>query len=110
MLHKKLTHLNLRKKARREADHRKGKAGDPGARGLLDQPQDTPSLDHLWQIRWGDGRVRGPRGFTGVNERLNMKFLEGKKIERPDLVIKGGIGLQLEPNACYVCPSPEIYA
>jgi len=45
--------------------------------------------------------IRGPRGFTGVNERLHMKFLEGKEIERPDLVMKEGMGLQFEPNACY---------
>lgn len=45
--------------------------------------------------------MRGPRGFTGVNERFkNMKMPEWK-VERPDLVIKEGMVFQLEPNACY---------
>jgi Xaa-Pro aminopeptidase len=45
--------------------------------------------------------IRGPRGFTGVNERFGKVRLPEHKIERPDLVMKEGMVLQFEPNACY---------
>ncbi len=45
--------------------------------------------------------IRGPRGFTGVNERFGNVRLPEQKMERGDLVIKEGMTLQFEPNACY---------
>lgn len=45
--------------------------------------------------------IQGPRGFTGANERLKLKFQEGKEIEAADLVMREGMVVEFEPNACY---------
>jgi Xaa-Pro aminopeptidase len=44
--------------------------------------------------------IRGPVGFTGANERFGNVKLPEHGIERPDLLIREGMVLQFEPNAC----------
>jgi len=36
-----------------------------------------------------------------VNERLKLKFQEGKEIEASDLVMREGMLIEFEPNECY---------
>jgi Xaa-Pro aminopeptidase len=36
-----------------------------------------------------------------VSERLKIKFQEGKEIEAADLVMREGMVIEFEPNACY---------
>jgi Xaa-Pro aminopeptidase len=45
--------------------------------------------------------IRGPRGFTGVNERFGDIELPGHDMEHGDLVIQEGMLFELEPNSCY---------